>query len=239
MQQLQYVQASFPPAPPPSLADPSVIAAHEWAAFGNVSEMVNHWDRPGWTASTRAYYWMITFPGASALIQRARQCQQALRSLAFDDIDEDGLHLTLGRIGSSTEISLDQLDLLIASVQVDASSSVSLQAVPMTASRGAIRFSVAPWTPLVDLRIMLAEAGENAGRPLRKPTSGFRPHIGISYCNRAIPAATVRDMVGPLRGLDAVEAEVKQVHIVELRREPSAYRWDVIRTLDLPTATLR
>ncbi|MFC5253442.1 2'-5' RNA ligase family protein [Streptomyces nigrescens] len=232
MQQLQYEQASFPPAPPPSLADPSVIAGHDWAAFGDVSEMVNHWDRPGWTASTRAYYWMITFPGASALIQRARQCQQALRSLAFDDIADDSLHLTLGRIGPSTEISLDQLDLLIASVQA-ASSSMSLQAVPMTASRGAIRFSVAPWTPLINLRIMLAEAGDSVGLPLRKPTSGFRPHIGISYCNRTIPAATVRDMVRPLRGLDAVEAEVQQVHIVELRREPSAYRWDVVRTLDL------
>ncbi|MFI0218235.1 2'-5' RNA ligase family protein [Streptomyces lydicus] len=239
MQQLQYEQASFPPAPPPTLVDASVIAGHEWAAFGKVSEMVNHWDRPGWTASTRAYYWMITFPGASALIQRARQCQQALRSLAFDDIAEDGLHLTLGRIGSSSEVSLDQLDRLIASVQVAASLPISLQAVPMTASRGAIRFSVAPWTPLIDLRIVLAEAGDSAGLPLRKPTSGFRPHIGISYCNRAVPAATVREVVRPLRALDAVEVEVKQVHIVELRREPSAYRWEVVRTLDLPTAPLR
>ncbi|WP_159395064.1 2'-5' RNA ligase family protein [Streptomyces sp. 2323.1] len=183
-------------------------------------------------------YWMITFPGAAALIQRAQQCQQALQSLVFDDIPEDGLHLTLGRIGPSTEISLAQLDSLIASVQV-AASSFSLQAVPMTASRGAIRFSVAPWTPLIDLRIMLAKAGASVGLPLRKPTTGFRPHIAISYCNRLLPAASVRDVVRPLRALEAVETEVRQVHIVELRREPSAYRWEVVHTLDLPTAPLR
>jgi len=238
VQRLQYEQTSFPSAPPPSLTDPSVIARHEWAALGRVNEMVNHWDRPGWTTSTRAYYWMITFPSAAALIQRAQQCQQALRSLAFDDIPEDGLHLTLGRIGPSTEISLAQLDSLIASVQV-AVSSFSLQAVPMTASRGAIRFSVAPWTPLIDLRILLAKAGASVGLPLRKPTSGFRPHIGISYCNRLVPATSVRDVVRPLRSLETAETEVRQVHIVELRREPSAYRWEVVRTLDLPTAPLR
>ncbi|MFJ9420024.1 2'-5' RNA ligase family protein [Streptomyces sp. NPDC101227] len=235
MQQLQVEPASFPSVPPPSLTDPAVIARHEWAAFGEVNEMVNHWDRPGWTASTRAYYWMITFPGAPALIQRVQQCQQALRSLAFDDIAEDGLHLTLGRIGPSAEIALDQLDHLLATVQHTTCPPFTLRAIPMTASRGAIRFSVAPWAPLIELHAMLSAAGNKAGLPPRKPTSWFRPHIGISYCNRPVPSDTVRNAVKPLHDLDAVEVEITQVHIVELRRERSAYRWEVIRTLDLRT----
>ncbi len=41
---------------PADLSDPAVIAAHDQAAFDAVETMVDHWDRPGWTAQTRAYY---------------------------------------------------------------------------------------------------------------------------------------------------------------------------------------
>lgn len=230
---LQVEPMSFPQAPPRCLNDPTVIAEHDWAAFGEVTEMANHWDRPGWSTSTRAYYWLITFPRACALIKRAQQCQQALSHLGFDDIDEDGLHLTLGRIGSTAEINPGQLDSLFTAVQEAKRAPFSLSVVPLTASRGAIRFSVAPWTPLVGLHATLADVGAKAGVPLRRATSGFRPHIGISYCNRPVPAATVRDVLRPLRDLDTVEVAVTQVHIVELRREQYAYRWQDIHTLDL------
>jgi hypothetical protein len=81
---------AFPAAPPADPTDPRVISAHDWDAFARVDAMVNHWDRPGWTDTTRAYYWMLTFPDAQALISQARHCQQELRHLGFDEIDEDG-----------------------------------------------------------------------------------------------------------------------------------------------------
>ncbi|MFB7084820.1 2'-5' RNA ligase family protein [Streptomyces sp. NPDC056296] len=46
--------ATFPARPPTDLTDPAVIAAHDQAAFDAVESMVDHWDRPGWTARTRA-----------------------------------------------------------------------------------------------------------------------------------------------------------------------------------------
>ncbi|MFF3337826.1 2'-5' RNA ligase family protein [Streptomyces flavidovirens] len=223
----------FPPTPPPSVNDASVIAGHDWAAFDTVEEMNNHWDRPGWTATTRAYYWMLTFPDAPALIDQARYCQSTLRHLGFDNIDDDGLHLTLGRIGRVEEVAAEQMDTLIAAVSERRLEAFTLQAIPLTASRGAIRYSIAPWTPVIQLHTALAAAGVESGLPPRKPTSILRPHLGIAYCNRPMPASVVRDVVRPLRELDAVEVPVQQVQLVELRRENRAYRWNVIHVLAL------
>ncbi|MGW2702330.1 2'-5' RNA ligase family protein [Streptomyces sp. NPDC001340] len=195
--------------------------------------MKDHWDRPGWTSSTRAYYWMLTFPDATPLIDHAGRCQKELRHLAFDDIDADGLHLTLGRIGRIDEIDPGHVDRLVAKAHERRPESFTLRAVPLTASRGAIRYSVAPWTPVIQMHEALSAAGTESGIPPRKPTSLFRPHLGIAYCNRPISADIVRDAIRPLREFDAVDALVQKVRLVELRREGQAYRWQVIHSLEL------
>ncbi|SEC15730.1 2'-5' RNA ligase family protein [Streptomyces sp. 2314.4] len=223
----------FPPAPPSDLDHASVIAAHDWAAFDQVEEMNNHWDRPGWAGNTRAYYWMLTFPGATALIDHARQCQSALSHLSLDSIDEDGLHVTLGRIGRVGEITERQLDVLAATASARVAEAFTLHAIPLTASRGAVRYSVAPWTPVLRLHASLAAVGTSLGLPMRQPTSILRPHLGIAYCNRPLSARAVRDAIRPLRDLDAAAASVQQVQLVELRREGHNYRWDVVHTLAL------
>ncbi|MGX1668590.1 2'-5' RNA ligase family protein [Streptomyces sp. NPDC055400] len=195
--------------------------------------MTNHWDRPGWTSSTRAYYWMLTFPDADQLIDQARHCQKQLQRLGFDDVDEDALHLTLGRIGTADQVAPRQLDHLIATAHVVRPEAFTLRAVPLTASRGAIRYSVVPWTSTIDLHAALGRAGSAVGLLPKKPTSALRPHIGIAYSNRRMPAHLVRDAVLPLRSLDSVTVPVQRVRLVELRREGHAYRWDVIHELEL------
>ncbi|MBF8169582.1 hypothetical protein IW294_02180 [Streptomyces olivaceus] len=57
--------AAFPAHPPADLSGPAVIAAHDQAAFDAVETMAGHGDRPGRTAQTQAYYWMLTFPSSS------------------------------------------------------------------------------------------------------------------------------------------------------------------------------
>ncbi|WP_327356349.1 2'-5' RNA ligase family protein [Streptomyces sp. NBC_01304] len=195
--------------------------------------MTNHWDRPGWTSSTRAYYWMLTFPDADLLIDQARHCQKELRPLGFDDVDEDALHLTLGRIGTVEQVAPGQLHRLIAAAHAARPEAFNLRAVPLTASRGAIRYSVAPWISTIDLHAALSRAGSVVGLSPKKPTSALRPHIGIAYSNRRMPAHLVRDAVLPLRALDSVTVPVRRVQLVELRREGHTYRWDVIHELEL------
>ena len=223
----------FPPAAPADLTDPRVVSAHDWDAFATVDAMVNHWERPGWTDTTRAYYWMLTFPDAQALISQARHCQRELRHLGFDEIDEDGFHLTLGRIGLIHQISPHQLERLVANALERTIPAFALQAIPLTASRGAIRYSIAPWDPVLRLHTALAAVGTEFGVPLDKPTTGMRPHVGIAYCNRSIPAHEVRTAILPLRDLDPVELDVHHVELVELWREHRAYRWQAVHSLAL------
>ncbi|MCX5555407.1 2'-5' RNA ligase family protein [Streptomyces sp. NBC_00038] len=224
---------AFPPAPPSDPNDPGIISAHDWDAFFAVDEMVNHWDRPGWTSTTRAYYWMLTFPDAIPLIGQARHCQRELRHLGFDEIDEDGFHLTLSRIGLAKEISSQQLERLVANAFKRDIERFTLQAIPLTASRGAIRYSIAPWHPVLRLHAALAAAGIESRLPMDKPTTSLRPHVGLAYCNQTMPAREVRTAILPFRSLDAVELNVHQAQIVELRREHRAYRWQVVHTLPL------
>ncbi|MEU4347113.1 2'-5' RNA ligase family protein [Streptomyces sp. NPDC023838] len=195
--------------------------------------MANHWDRPGWNEDTRAYYWMLTFPGNSPLIKHMQQCQRALAHLDFDNIDADGLHLTLGRIGLVDDVTDDQLDQLTRDAQRKISGSFTLQAIPLTASRGAIRYSVAPWTPIVELHQTLNAIGAANGLPPHKPTTVLRPHIGLAYANRTLPADRVRTALRPLRELKPVDIPVHQVDLVELRREGRAYRWTNARCVHL------
>lgn len=224
---------AFPPAPPGSIDDPQVIAAHDWAAFDTVRQMKNHWDRPGWTETTRAYYWMLSFQNVPELLKQARFSQQELQHLQFDAIDEHGLHLTLGRIGRAEEVTSRQLDELCAVASNGLPPAFDLSAIPMTASRGAIRYSVAPWTPLIALHASLAAMGERYGLPFRKPTSVLRPHVGIAYCNRIVDANAVRDAIRPLRDLPSVTVPIEHVELVELRREERAYRWRTLHVLPM------
>lgn len=230
---LTHDTSAFPSAPPPDLDDPKAVAAHDWAAFDQVEEMSNHWDRRGWTPSTRAYYWMLTFPAESQLAEHAQHCQDKIRNLNFDFIGADGLHLTLGRIGTVEDVSPEHLDSLLAAVTAKPTDRFRLQAVPMTASRGAVRYSIAPWTPVLDLHAKLSSAGAECQLPFRKPTAVLRPHIGIAYCNRRTEARVVRDAIRPLREMDSINVPVDHLQLVEMRREDRAYRWRVIDRVNL------
>jgi 2'-5' RNA ligase len=230
------VPVAFPQTPPSNTRDATTIRAHDWAAFDDVEEMVNHWDRPGWSASTRVYYWMLCFPDVQPLVDQVRQCQSELQPLGFDHVEEDGLHLTLGRVCRVSETTPSHVHRLISAARKAVPPAFTFQALPLTASRGAIRYSVAPWNPVIELHKALSSAGAEVELPLRRPTSSLRPHVGIAYCNRRMSAELVRRAVRPLRDLDAVDVPVQQVALVELRREGRAYRWQLIHVVELRSA---
>ncbi|MFI5705198.1 2'-5' RNA ligase family protein [Streptomyces xanthochromogenes] len=230
---LERHNASFPPDPPTDPDDPATVARHEWEAFSRVDTMVNHWDRPGWTGTTRAYYWLLEFH-TPALIAHARACQDTLRSLPIDDIPADGIHLTLGRIGLTGDVTPQQVTNLAVAARTGLPGAFSLQAIPLTASRGAIRYSVAPWAPILALHDHLSQAMSRSGLPPMPPTAHLRPHIGVGYLHRPTPAEDVRRVLEPLRRMPPAATTVDAVHLVRMRRTAGAYRWDRIRTLPLP-----
>ncbi|MFE1476590.1 2'-5' RNA ligase family protein [Streptomyces cyaneofuscatus] len=234
--ELDVFPGAFPHLPPPDLDSPDLLVDHDWRAFTAVERMTNHWARPGWPEGFRAYYWMLTFPDADELTSRARQCQDALAHLGMDRVPDDGLHVTLARIGSADQVSNDQLHLLADLAERVPLTAFEVVAHPMAGSRGAVRFTLAPWSPLIRLHAALSEVGRRANVPGGKPTSAFRPHLGVQYSNRERPAAPVIESVARLRSLEPVSLEIDHVDLVELWRttEPlPAYRWRVVRSVSL------
>ncbi|WP_371591243.1 2'-5' RNA ligase family protein [Streptomyces sp. NBC_00470] len=208
------------------------MARHDWSAFCQLDSMHSHWKRPGWSPTTRAYYWMLTFD-AAAFGEQLELCRQAIRHLPFDLIDDEGLHLTLGRVGPAHDIGQAAAERLAHRAQHRIPEAFDLKAAPLTASRGAARYSVAPWTPLLALHEHLAQATTATGLPPLKPTSHLRPHIGIGYCSQTLATRPVRNALAPLRKLPPVTVRVDSVDLVLLRREPGAYRWDTVHSLPL------
>lgn len=226
---------AFPAVPPTDLLDARVIAEHDWAAFQALDKVTNHWARPGWSDGARAYYWMLAFPHEPELGALALRCQKEISDLGLDPVPTtDGLHITVRRVGALDAVTPAQVEAVAREAVSALPAAFQLRVVPMAGSRGAVRFSVAPWEPLVRLHAALAETSRRSGCSSGKPTASFRPHLSIAYHNRPRAAASVIEAVRPLRVLPPTDVVVGEVHLVELRRQGWEYRWDTLHSLALP-----
>lgn len=205
----------------------------DWLRFAELTSMKDHWDRPGWTPDRQAYYWYLTFSSPD-LRELAGYCQDQLRLSYLDPVPLDGLHLTLPKIGWSDELSADEVDLVAAAGMRSCADlePFTLTVGPLAGSPGAVRFSVAPWEPVVKLHQRLQKAVRTVRGAACKEAE-FRPHIGIAYCNSKVPAEELITAVESLRGLPPVDVQVSQVELVLLRREDHIYKWSTVHTVPL------
>ncbi|MEU7161145.1 2'-5' RNA ligase family protein [Streptomyces chrestomyceticus] len=225
---------TFPPLPPTDMDDVACVLAADWDAFRGIDRMANHWDRPGWGRHDRTYYWMLTFPTAPSLIAEARVCQQHLAHHGLDPVPEDGLHITMKKIGAVPDIPRAGVDELAQLAAALVGGPFEIQAHPMAGSPGAVRFTVTPWSALVRLHATLDQAAHAAAIPVQgRPTGLFRPHLGIFYCPADRPAAPVIESVAALRQRRPIPVKVRSVDLVELRREHRSYQWDVVHSVPL------
>ncbi|MEX5710656.1 2'-5' RNA ligase family protein [Parafrankia sp. FMc6] len=212
----------------------------DWHRFTSLDRLDNHWDRPGWTPGRRSYHWMLTFENATELHTLADRCQQRLRLPVLDPVPPDGLHLTLRRLAFTDQIGRADVDRAVEQtcVRLAGVEPFSLAVGPLAGSSGAVRFSVLPWAPVVAVRDGLIEAITAVLGPAAvvvKP-NGFRPHVGIAYCNSRTDAHPIISAVRELRELPPVRVTVGAVALVELRREERAYRWDTSARVRLVSA---
>ena len=231
--------ASFPAEPPADLDDAQTIVEHDWQSFTGVDRMVNHWDRPGWYEGRRAYYWMLTFRGHRELEALVQRSQKEIIPLGLDLVPLGGLHVTVARIGDTSKVPPSDLDVLAEHAAKGAVPPFRLHAHALAGSRGALRLSLTPWTPLVRLHAALTEINASVGVPGGKPTSGFRPHMGVAYNNRERPVAPVAQVASELRNLLPVALDVSTVDVVELHRSDRAYRIRELHRVPLGISTRR
>jgi 2'-5' RNA ligase len=227
--------APFPTGIPDNIDDARLIAANDWADFIDVRDMVNHWDRPGWHDGRRSYHWILSFAENAELSAMAKACSPSYSGLAFDQVPLDALHLTVRRVGFTDEVDKDALDTIFARAESLCSGlgDFSLTVGPLAASRGAIRFSVAPWSRLFEIYDLVGTASQSGtGRKSASARDSFRPHIGIAYSRARQDASPLHARVAQYREMSPLTCKVGGIELVELRRESAAYRWDVLRKID-------
>ncbi|WP_328390683.1 2'-5' RNA ligase family protein [Nocardia sp. NBC_00416] len=232
----------FPLGRPSSTAEAAAIRANDWAAFRDLEFLSDHWTTKAWAPGRTGYYWYLTFHDP-ALADLTQQCQKRLEHDGIDLVPRDGLHVTLLGLGRADQVSDEQLAQITAeaSARLSTLAPFELAVGPLTGSRSALRFSVTPWDPLLELHHMLraATAGSQRARRLAE-TADFRPHLGIGYISRTLDVASVIGDVAALRALPPVTVRVDSVDLVELRREGRAYRWTDLAVLPLGgTSSLR
>lgn len=227
---------TFPPDLPDDVSDPEIIRSHDWNAFRQVGVMQNHWDRPGWTEGRRSFHWMLTFPDAIAVHELALACQERLRRAEFDPVSLDTLHITLGRIAFTDEITRSEVETIAANAASRCKnlSAFAVHVGPLSGSRGALRFSVTPWAQQIELHQLISDATRDTlGHDKVLDTSSFRPHLSIAYCNRQVPVADLLPQVAQCRTITPVSTHISTVSLVELRRDNAAYRYKEIRQITL------
>ncbi|MFJ8685805.1 2'-5' RNA ligase family protein [Micromonospora wenchangensis] len=207
----------------------------DWARYRALDHLVNHWERTGWCPGRRSYHWMICLGESETVRALATRCQAALGHIpTLDLVPLKWLHLTVQKVGFTDEVPAAHLDQIVAAAQrrLAVIPPIPLRVGPLAGSAGAVRFSAGPH-PLVRsvrqaLRQALAEVRGERAVPTR--ATAFVPHVSIAYNNTPTDATPVIDAVARLRRVASVTTVVHRVELVELRREPRSYAWDVLAT---------
>ncbi|MBF6286596.1 2'-5' RNA ligase family protein [Nocardia cyriacigeorgica] len=176
----------------------------------------------------------MTFDEAR-LAALARKCQEFLGDDGLDPVPDDGLHITLLGIGDAADVSGRQLNEVVAAgeARLAGFEPFELLVGPPAGSRSAVRFSVAPWDPLLELHRRLFDSATRVLPGIKPGPTHFRPHLGISYLNAPRPAGDLVERVAALHDLPPVPVGVDTVELVELRRDGRAYRWDTCAAISL------
>ena len=226
---------AFPPELPPDLDDLDVIAGHDWSAFLALRHVDTHWQRPGWTPGRSSYHWMVTFTGCDAVHEHVAHSQRAVPT-AYDRVEVESVHLTLGRVAFTDEVP-EATALQAAQTAQRARprpTAFEIRFGPLTGSRGAIRFSVGPWTPLLAVHTFLASVTREVldGRCVMD-THQFRPHVSIAYAHSRIPVTDVAAGLREWRAVSGPTVQVTAVELVRLERVDRSYRHHTLERVPL------
>ncbi|MDR7172859.1 2'-5' RNA ligase [Nocardia kruczakiae] len=226
---------SFPRMAPRSLVDPDAIRANDWCEYKRLAQLQDHWDLKAWRPGYAAYYWYLTF-SEDALVALVRECQQRLDPTHLSMVSSDGLHMTLVKVGAAESVASSALPQFVAAAEerLIGVAPFSVNVGPLAGSPSAVRFSVAPWDKLVGLHGRLRESVVSVRpTPAPKPTSQFRPHLGIAYNSQRRDAGPVVKMVAALRDIPHVPVSVDRVKLVRLWRTDHEYRWEECAVIPL------
>lgn len=215
--------STFPTRPPTDPDDPASVARNDQDAFEQIDQMLCHWDRP----HRRSYHWMVALDHEPHAVELSQRCQAVLPENGLDRIPPESLHLTVRRFGYVDEVQVGTLHTAVATVSEHCRTTrpFHVRLLPLAGSPGALRFSVAPWSPLLSLYHVVSAA---SGYDEVDPLSLYRPHVGIAYSNRVQPPDPFIAAAREARSVPSAEIVITGLRLVELYRADHQYRWRVL-----------
>jgi 2'-5' RNA ligase len=210
----------------------------DWDRYRQLSTLINHWDRPGWTDGRRSYHWIVRFDDCPVVRALTAHCQDHLRHLpTLDLVPATSLHMTLQRVAFIDQITTGDARVVAAAARERYADMppVTTTIGPLAGSAGAVRFSAGPHRPLRRIRsvaraAIVAVRGTDADSA---PAADFIPHVSIAYNNTPIGAQPIIEQVATLRSLAPVTVQIRAVDLVELRRDGPSYVWSPVVTVPL------
>ncbi len=208
------------------------VAATEAAVVG--SQLRNHWTKP---LGVVGYYWFLTFEDSAPLRNAVRECQSRLAFPQYDPAPLESLHLTVGRIGKSGEVSPGRLHAIQAGVRRGL-----CEMDPFELTIGALRrvpaaliFDATPVGNVDELRRKLRAGAIGALSESDAPPQQHPPHVTVAYGNSdGIAPPELDEAVATVdRSLRTVRVEVSEVSMVLLYRRRAMYSWDLIERIPL------
>jgi 2'-5' RNA ligase len=211
---------------------------NDWRDFRRFRRLANHWYwRPGWRPDRHYMTWYVLFGADTRLGEFVAEHQKHLDLTYLDLVPPDLLHMTVQGVAFADDIAPDQVAEIGAVARHLCADLLPLDLTigPIAGYPGGVFLRASPWQPVRDLRERLRAAIAKTIGARRVPDEPrrFKPHVSIGYCNKDVPAAELIERVEQLRQLPPIKIGVEAVHLIELRRDGQAYRWDVAEPVPL------
>lgn len=215
--------------------DADQVYDRSWRTFVGTPLLGNHWARhPEWETQRRQYSFFVTVPKGFARDQ-VIALQDRVDRWYLDRVQPDELHITLMSVANAGAVTVAQLQRLGERTK-DACASVEPTPVRLggmnSFSEGPF-LEVRPWPTLMRLRAELFSASVDVlGRDVVLAGDWFVPHLTVGYANGVEPTDELRRTIEPLRNV-RVDPFPLVVDLVQLRREPGGYRFEIVERYDI------
>ncbi|MER7471715.1 2'-5' RNA ligase family protein [Micromonospora sp. NPDC000018] len=207
-----------------------------WTAYQDLPALTEHWYwRPGWRADRQFYTWHLIFERQPELHHLVTDLQRQLVLPGLDLVPLEGLHLTMQGLGFTDEVSVPDLNAIVAEVRQRCIGlpPLELSLGPVDPDAEGIGLLVQPWGRVEHLRATIRDAIGAVWPTVPEPADGFRPHVTIAYSGSPAPTDPISARLAELRSKPPVRVTISEVSLIALRRENRTYRWTTAAAVPL------